>query len=165
MTALRRTALRKTADLLSVPLIAIAFGIALAVVPISVRAETKVGGAAAPQSTPTVTMGRCTPSRSSAELGRTDTPDRACAGTCSGADAASLGYDRANSHAADRGRRGAHRDAITIGCRTDAGAFAVCGLNATSQTRSQRCDGDWGPLVTMLLRCPCCAARNRHRRL
>jgi hypothetical protein len=47
MTALRRTAQRKTADLSAVTIV---FGIALAVVPISVRAETKVGGAAAPQS-------------------------------------------------------------------------------------------------------------------
>ena len=56
MTALRRTAQRKTADLSAVPLIAIAFGFALAVVSFSVRAETKVGGATAPQSTPAATV-------------------------------------------------------------------------------------------------------------
>jgi hypothetical protein len=53
MTALRRTAQRKTADLSAVTILC---GIALAVVPISVRAETKVGGAAAPQSTPAATV-------------------------------------------------------------------------------------------------------------
>jgi SPOR domain len=44
MAALRRTARRKTADLSAVPPAAIALGIALAIVPISVCAETKVRG-------------------------------------------------------------------------------------------------------------------------
>jgi hypothetical protein len=54
----------------------------------------------------------------------TDTPDHARAGTCSGSDAASLGYHRADPHAADL-RSGACAEAIATGCRADAGASAV----------------------------------------
>jgi hypothetical protein len=53
MTALRRTARRKTADLSAVIPTTVALGIALAIVPLSVHAETKVRGTAAPQTTPT----------------------------------------------------------------------------------------------------------------
>jgi hypothetical protein len=44
MAALRRTAQRKTADISAVPTTAMVLGIALAIFPISVRAETKVRG-------------------------------------------------------------------------------------------------------------------------
>jgi hypothetical protein len=50
MAALRRTAWRKAAERSAVPLIAIAFGVALAVAPISVHAETKERRTAAPPS-------------------------------------------------------------------------------------------------------------------
>jgi hypothetical protein len=53
MAALRRMARRKTADLSAVIPTTIALGIALAIVQLSVHAETKVRGTAAPQTTPT----------------------------------------------------------------------------------------------------------------
>jgi hypothetical protein len=101
-----------------------ALGIALAIVPISVRAETKLRGTAAPQSTSTANRGQCQPSRAGAEFRRTDTSDRGRAGACSGSNVTG---DRrgAKPGASDRARPRTRAAATATGCCADAGASAA----------------------------------------